>query len=819
MIIRKFIAGMAALAASACLAAPPTARIGMDAAVRLDGDDARLQFVLFDSLHGGFLSTLNETAEKAAPDNSVRFRFVRHSLNVMGAGRTALRQDKDSVRFEADYTAHTDLKMASAGFVLRLRGASFAGATWKADDKDGVFPAKPVRSPVGEGKAKAFAIAFPGKRTWTITFPESAQFVVNDLRCAAKEDFEVRFAVGGKVRLAVGKGGGVSCTLSSSAGKVLPGVRDFHGIAAGRTWVKLAPSEGIRQGSVLDFTRGPTRRMPAGADGRLVATTNGQFKFARRTKPQRFFGCRVQTDRLFADKKEATEHAKELARFGYNSVRLKYAERKLLKEVPRGLQCDTENSYLFDQFVTSAAREGLYSFYDILTPRTWAWSELGIPAPGGDNPSPGLAAALCFCDPRATGAWESAASVLYGRKNKIGSKTYPTDAAVPLVSVFSDASAFNAWDDLRKQPFMREAYDEWLKAKRAKEPDFMKGSVAEAMDFGVMPLHEKKAASIRLFLAERETSALERMRGHLSALKTKAIVGATLGSWHYRDVAVSRMSALDFTVEGLSFDPPRRLGEKGKMPWRIDNLNPLAAPNASIPGTIGWREKEGKPFLLGSWSAPGPSAWRAASGLLIGAWAGRHGWDGVWRDDEPTKDPFAVATERAVWALFARGDLAEDAPEDALVIKDGALAVRTERTVGGFSPKEDGQIVAVPLAAKLKGAKAAVWVSSLTDAPVASSKKLLLTHLTEMQREGTLFADSRADLLMREGKGAVLLRDGSATIELALEKASAFCVYALTPDGLRQSKIPTEVKDGVLTFTADVRGAKGAQHLYELVRD
>ena len=100
MIIRKFIAGMAALAASACLAAPPTARIGMDAAVRLDGDDARLQFVLFDSLHGGFLSTLNETAEKAAPDNSVRFRFVRHSLNVMGAGRTALRQDKDSVRFQ-----------------------------------------------------------------------------------------------------------------------------------------------------------------------------------------------------------------------------------------------------------------------------------------------------------------------------------------------------------------------------------------------------------------------------------------------------------------------------------------------------------------------------------------------------------------------------------------------------------------------------------------------------------------------------------------------------------------------------------------------
>ena len=154
-----------------------------------------------------------------------------------------------------------------------------------------------------------------------------------------------------------------------------------------------------------------------------------------------------------------------------------------------------------------------------------------------------------------------------------------------------------------------------------------------------------------------------------------------------------------------------------------------------------------------------------------------------------------------------------------MVIKDGALTVRTERTVGGFSPKPDGQVVAAPLAVKLKGARAAVWVSSLTDAPVASSKKLLLTHLTEMQRDGTLFADSRGDLLMREGRGAALLRDGSASIELALEKASAFRVYALSPDGLRQSKIPTEVRDGVLAFTADVRGAKGAQYLYELVRD
>ena len=300
------------------------------------------------------------------------------------------------------------------------------------------------------------------------------------------------------------------------------------------------------------------------------------------------------------------------------------------------------------------------------------------------------------------GAWKNAAEVLYGRKNKIGRKTYPADAAVPLVSLFSDASAFNAWNDLRTLPFMREAYGAWLKEKRTKDPDFMKDGVCEAMDFSVMPLHETKAASIRRFLAERETSAIRRMRDHLASIKSKALIGSTLGAWHYRDVAVDRMSALDFSAEGFAIDPPRHLGERWTTPWRLDNLNPLETPDATIPVTIGWREKAGKPFLLGNWSAYAPSSWRAASGLLVGGWAGRHGWDGVWRDDEPTKDPFAVATERAVWALFARGDMAEDAPEEALVIKDGALTVRrgieasgTCTTVAGSTMTVTGSETAV----------------------------------------------------------------------------------------------------------------------------
>ena len=38
-------------------------------------------------------------------------------------------------------------------------------------------------------------------------------------------------------------------------------------------------------------------------------------------------------------------------------------------------------------------------------------------------------------------------------------------------------------------------------------------------------------------------------------------------------------------------------------------------------------------------------------------------------------------------------------------------------------------------------------------------------------------------------------------------------------DGTRAAKIPTDLKDGVLTFTACVRGQKNAQYVYEITRE
>ena len=145
----------------------------------------------------------------------------------------------------------------------------------------------------------------------------------------------------------------------------------------------------------------------------------------------------------------------------------------------------------------------------------------------------------------------------------------------------------------------------------------------------------------------------------------------------------------------------------------------------------------------------------------------------------------------------------------------GAFTIDTPRTCGGFAP--DGTIAAGPLVATLGGTAATVWASSLDVAPVASSRRILLTHLTDVQGEGTKFADPEKTILLRFGKGS-LVRNGTAQIALALAEPAAYEVYELETSGRRLGTVPTEAKDGRLRFTAAVDGPHGARMLYEIAR-
>lgn len=798
---RWFPVAVAALLLPAAVASE--VRLGTDAAARLDGDDARLLFALFAG--GGYCESVNPAATRVGGDLSLNYSIFIRGKDAAATGRVTLRAKDNAAVVGHTFTAHTPISGRDPGFVLRLRASAFKGLSWMADGKVQALPVAFSKTTVVTGSAKSFALDFPGKRKWTVAFAQAMKFSLIDMRGQNQDEFELRLVGAGKRLYPVGTGGEVSCTLTPSPGKVAVAARDFFGIAQGKTWVKLEKTEGIRPSSALDFSRLAQRRTPAGADGALVATTNGEFRFARRSaEPLRFFGCQMGIGELPADKKASAELSKTLVRMGYNAVRLARLDSRLLTMGAKGLQCDAAFAERLDQFEAAAARDGLVSFIDLPALK--------------DNASASIGMFRFLFDDSARDDWKKTANLVYGRRNGIGRRLYCEDPAVPAALAFADVSFFGAWTELRTQPFVQEQYDKWLAGKRKADPDFMKGEVCEAVDLAIMPLSEKKAGAVRRFLAECEIEAISQAKALYSSSRAKALFGAAFGSHAYRDVAALRATAGDFGCEMFHLDPVRCPGAGGALPYRISNLNPLEMVSP-ISSAIGWHERPDRPLCITSWSASAPSSWRSLSGLFVGAWAARHKWDALLRDGNPAADPCTAAAERAVFALFARGDLASDAPAEALVIDKGALTVKTPRTVGGFSPQADGKIVAPPFAATLKGSRAAIWVTSLTDAPVAVSKRLLLTHLTEMQTEGTLFADSRCDLLMGRGKGPYLVRDGSATIELAVEKASSFKVFSLLGDGTRSTRIPTELKNGSLTFTVNVRGDRTAQYLYEVVRD
>jgi hypothetical protein len=156
----------------------------------------------------------------------------------------------------------------------------------------------------------------------------------------------------------------------------------------------------------------------------------------------------------------------------------------------------------------------------------------------------------------------------------------------------------------------------------------------------------------------------------------------------------------------------------------------------------------------------------------------------------------------------------------ALVMDEarGAFTITTVRTCGGFA--ESGAFQAGPLKVTVSGAPATVWVSALDNAAVAASRRLVLTHLTDVQNTGVRYAERARKTLLSAGSLPPLVRDGQAEVALALNAPEAYSVYALATSGRRTEKLASRAEGGALRFTASVTGGTtGARMLYEVVRE
>ena len=143
----------------------------------------------------------------------------------------------------------------------------------------------------------------------------------------------------------------------------------------------------------------------------------------------------------------------------------------------------------------------------------------------------------------------------------------------------------------------------------------------------------------------------------------------------------------------------------------------------------------------------------------------------------------------------------------------GAFTIDTPRTCGGFAPDE--RIDAGPLCATIRGAPATVWASSLDGAAIPASRHILLSHVTDVQGEGTEFADERMQTTLKWGRRP-LVRIGSADVALALSDPSGLAVYEIDTAGRRRREIPSAVENGRLSFAVSTSGPDGGRLHYEV---
>ncbi|MBN2290783.1 MAG: hypothetical protein JXM70_00065 [Pirellulales bacterium] len=192
-------------------------------------------------------------------------------------------------------------------------------------------------------------------------------------------------------------------------------------------------------------------------------------------------------------------------------------------------------------------------------------------------------------------------------------------------------------------------------------------------------------------------------------------------------------------------------------------------------------------------------------------------------------NPLEAATEKTILDTFARsgwlpstnrtdlkkncvqsenGEVTIDAPAST-------LTVDTARTAGGCAPA--GRCIETRAATiDILDTYATVWVSSLDGKPITRSKRLLISHLTDLQNMGTSYGDRKRQLLLDWGQLPHLVHAGRATVTLRLEQAQRAKVYSLAVNGKRTSEVWASTVDSALYVPLSVSADGKARMLYEI---
>ena len=465
--------------------------------------------------------------------------------------------------------------------------------------------------------------------------------------------FKLRRAPVKRIRL-TGSGRAVWMVVAATLGEDVPMFKtdgdEF--IVHDSNWAPIQHMVKAKPGSVLDWSF--MSDGPAGKHG-WVVVRNGRFEFERRPgEPLRFYGGNLCSRACYPDKPQAESLAAELARRGYNTVRIHHYDRdSVVKSKSNSTELDPANMDKLDYLFHCLKQRGLYITIDLYTVRVVKKGEI---AEVDRDVRLNEFKALVPVSPSAMQNWKDFSRNLLTHRNPYTGLAWKDDPALFGICLLNEDNTYAHW---QTEPDIRAIYEkrfaEWLTAKKL---------APKSED-------ERETALIK-FLYELNTRMFEECSRHVRGLGAKAL----LTDANYRQmihVGLLRRR-MDYVDNHGYWDLKKFLAAVWQLPYghhqRMATQNLASTPRSLMPSRL-----FGKPYTITEYQYCYPNHRRAEGGPLMGAYAALQDWDGVYRyayshqttsAHEPGRafyldyvtDPLNLMADRITTALFGRRDVA-----------------------------------------------------------------------------------------------------------------------------------------------------------------
>ena len=463
-------------------------------------------------------------------------------------------------------------------------------------------------------------------------------------------------------------------------------------------WIPLSREPWIEPGSALDFSTVVPRHEPAGKFGR-VAAAGDHFEFEGLPGvAQRFYGVNVCAGaNLPETADEAERFAANLARVGYNALRLHHREYVIVSPDGKwhpGIDDtvpDPDQMRKFDLLCAACIRHGIYLTTDLYVSRSQVtpWRAIGIDR-DGTVPPDDFKLLCAFWEPAYSNLCAWARSFML-HVNPFTGRSLAREPALACLGLVNEGNLGN-WgaDALRRIPGLEEIWREWLASRHASVAGRDSASAAPSADIpGDVNSHPLAA-----FLADREALLYNRLRDFVrNELGCQAPL-SSIANWYDPPQYALPRRAFDYVDAHYYISHPIFLDGGWTLPSRCSVKNPVGGDNAGVPAAA-FRRHLDKPFCVTEFNYAAPGPFRSAGGLLAGTLAALQDWSGIWRFAwshgrhgivnpggriqyfDAANDPVGLATERAMLCLFLRGDMpplesASPMPFDENALRDPA---------------------------------------------------------------------------------------------------------------------------------------------------